>query len=74
MEWKQLNKSTGLTLTWDVFKWNGFSEEVAINIWLTLTWDVFKFRKDTAKGRYNCRLTLTWDVFKWSNKCWKSFL
>ena len=33
---------TGLTLTWDVLKWNGVVASFIDEIRLTLTWDVLK--------------------------------
>ena len=60
----------GLTLTWDVFKYN---KGELITIWnprLTLTWDVFKSKKRRNLKKKAYWLTLTWDVFKWN---WRNF-
>ena len=54
----------GLTLTWDVFKFNKNICTTTFSTRLTLTWDVFKF---FAAALCTCiikGLTLTWDVFK----------
>ena len=37
-----ITSGQGLTLTWDVFKYNNFSSIYYIYPRLTLTWDVFK--------------------------------
>ena len=34
--------TTGLTLTWDVFKLKFSFSTCLTDLWLTLTWDVFK--------------------------------
>ena len=58
----------GLTLTWDVLKYDsrGFFKES--RMWLTLTWDVLKSPIGYEVNSAGVRLTLTWDVLKYSQE------
>ena len=55
----------GLTLTWDVLKWERHELQYTSTYRLTLTWDVLKSAQASNVLASVYRLTLTWDVLKY---------
>ena len=55
----------GLTLTWDVLKFEKMKKVACGANGLTLTWDVLKWQYILDEEIWRGRLTLTWDVLKY---------